>query len=180
MLPINASLTNFSDLSFIFRFLPIFLIIYYIVPYRFRNAVLALGSLFFYAVSDLRSMAVFAVSIVVNYLFSLMCVKHKKIALFLILLLDSAVLMFFKLMSGYGTGFMLPVGISFFTFKMVSFQIDCYKGIIKKSPGFMNTVSYFSMFPQVISGPIMRYEQFEKNNILSGDRDRFLDDIDPA
>ncbi len=174
MLQINANLINFSDLSFIFRFLPIFLITYYIFPYNYRKVVLTLGSLIFYAVGDLKCMALFAVSIVVNHLFSHMCAKHKKIFLVLIVSLDIVVLMFFKYASQYGTGFSLPLGISFFTFKMVSFQVDLYRGKIEKVPNFWDTAGYFSFFAQVTSGPIMRYEDYEKNDILSGEKDMFL------
>lgn len=174
MLPININIINFSDLSFIFRFLPVFLIAYYIFPYSWRKIVLAVGSLIFYAIGDWRSLGIFTVSIIVNYLFIAGCKERKKAFLFLVIVFDAAILIAFKLLSQYCSGFSLPMGISFFTFKMISFQVDLYRGVIRKEPGLWDTIAYFSMFPQVISGPIMRYDSYEKNDILSGDSDMFL------
>jgi alginate O-acetyltransferase complex protein AlgI len=165
---------NFSDLSFIFRFLPIFLIIYYAVPYRFRSIVLSVGSLVFYAIGDIRSLGIFAASVVVNYLLSLQCLAKKKKFLYLSVLLDAGVLMAFKLLVQFGQVSVLPLGISFFTFKMISYQADCYKGLIKKRPAFFSALAYFSLFPQVISGPIMRYDYYEKNEAISGKKEMFL------
>ena len=175
MLQISANLINFSDLSFIFRFLPIFLIIYYIFPYRFRRLILAVGSLIFYAAGDnISGLVVLSASMIINWLFSPLCKKRRKIFLFLAVAFDITTLICFKLISQYGGKIALPLGISFFTFKMVSFQADLYSGKIAKRPGFLDTVAYFSMFPQVTSGPIMRYEGYEKNDILSGEKDMFL------
>ncbi len=165
---------NFSDLSFIFRFLPIFLIVYYGVPYRFRAIVLSLGSLVFYAVGDIRNLAVFIICIAINYLISFKTAERRGAFLFLIVVLDAAMLAFFKLAFSYGQGIMLPLGISFFIFKMISFQADLYMGKIKKFPGFWNELAYFSMFPQVTQGPIMRYEDYLKNDLISGEADMFL------
>ncbi len=166
---------NFSDLSFIFRFLPAFLLAYYIVPIGMRAYITVIGSLIFYAVGDIKSLWVFLASIVVNYLFSLKCQERKKAFLFVIVLFDTGLLVFYKLIA-QRIGLLLPVplGISFFTFKMISFQADLYTGKIKKRPRFMETLLYFSLFPQVISGPIMRFEDTEKNRIITGVEDRFL------
>lgn len=165
---------NFSDLSFIFRFLPIFLIAYYGLPYRFRAMALAIGSLVFYAVGDIRNLFVFIICIAINFLISFKTAERKGAFLFLIVVFDAAMLAFFKLAFAYGQGIMLPLGISFFTFKMISFQVDLYTGKIKKLQGFWNEIAYFSMFPQVTQGPIMRYEDYEKNDIISGKADMFF------
>ncbi len=167
-------MTNFSDLSFIFRFLPIFLIAYYVLPSRLRPLILFAGSLAFYAFGDPKSMGIFVVAVVVNLVLSYRCQAHSKPALIFIVLADVALLLSFKFLSGYGKVPGLPLGISFFTFKMVSYQADLYKGKIAKCPGVVAVAAYFSMFPQLMSGPIMRYSDFEKNKILSGIEDRFL------
>ena len=165
---------NFSDLSFIFRFLPIFLIAYYVLPARLRPLILLVGSLAFYAIGDPMSMVVFVAAILVNLLLSYKCQKHSKAFLFLVIAFDAALLLTFKFLAGYGSIKGLPLGISFFTFKMVSYQVDLYKGKIPKCPGIIAAASYFAMFPQVMSGPIMRYSDFEKNHILSGVEDEFM------
>lgn len=171
---INPNITNFSELSFIFRFLPIFLIAYYVLPSRLRPFVLFVGSLAFYAFGDPKSMGIFSVAVIVNLIFSYRCQAHSKPALIFIIAADVILLLSFKFLSGYGKISGLPLGISFFTFKMVSYQADLYKGKIKKCPGIFAVAAYFSMFPQLMSGPIMRYSDFEKNKVLSGTEDRFL------
>ena len=167
-------MTNFSDLSFIFRFLPIFLIAYYVLPSRLRPLILCVGSLAFYAFGDPKSMGIFAAAVVVNLIFSYRCQAHSKLALAMVVLFDIILLLSFKFLSGYGKIAGLPLGISFFTFKMVSYQAELYKGKIQKCPGVVAVAAYFSMFPQLMSGPIMRYSDFEKNKALSGIEDRFL------
>ena len=167
-------MTNFSDLSFIFRFLPIFLIAYYVLPARLRPLILLVGSLAFYAIGDPMSLLIFVGAILVNLLLSYKCQKKSKAFLFLVIAFDAILLLAFKFFAGYGNIKGLPLGISFFTFKMVSYQVDLYKGKIKKCPGVIAVASYFAMFPQVMSGPIMRYSDFEKNHILSGVEDKFM------
>ncbi len=174
MLQINPNIINFSDLSFIFRFLPIFLLAYYVLPARLRPLILLVGSLAFYAIGDPMSMVVFAAAIVVNILFSYKCHKKSKLFLFLIIASDVILLLAFKFLVSYGNIQTLPLGISFFTFKMVSYQADLYKGKIRECPGIIAVAAYFAMFPQVMSGPIMRYSDFEKNKILSGTEDEFM------
>ncbi|WP_197029533.1 MBOAT family O-acyltransferase [Butyrivibrio sp. AE3004] len=163
---------NFSDLSFIFRFLPIFLCAYYLLPSRLRPLILLVGSLAFYAIGDSRSLVILLAAVVANILLSYGCQEHSKISLFLIVSLDVLLLLSFKFLAGYGSEFGLPLGISFFTFKMVSYQADLYMGKIGKRPGIFEVAAYFVMFPQVISGPIMRYSDFEKNKLISAKEDR--------
>ena len=135
---------------------------------------MALGSLVFYAFGDIRSLPVFIICIVINYLISFKTAERKGAFLFLIVAFDVLMLAFFKFAFGYGQGIILPLGISFFTFKMISFQVDLYTGKIKHFPGLLNEVAYFSMFPQVTQGPIMRYEDYDKNDLISGKADMFF------
>ena len=156
---------NFSDLIFIFRFLPAFLIAYYLTPLEFRKSTMLLGSLIFYAIGDLKSFAVLLGAVIVNYLFgrALSGENKRKFLLAFIVILDALMLVEFKLLSQFVDNSFMPIGISFFVFKMISFQADLYQGKVKNKPGFIDTATYFTMFPQVVSGPIMRFSDFERH-----------------
>ncbi len=156
---------NFSDLTFIFRFLPVFLIVYYLSPREYRTFTLLAGSLVFYGIGDLKMLPVLCVAVVVNYLFSraLFGGTKRKLLLAFIVFLDAVMLVEFKLLGQFVDSRLMPIGISFFVFKMISFQADVYLGKIKKEPGFLNTATYFCMFPQVVSGPIMRFADYERH-----------------
>ncbi len=155
----------FSDLFFLFRFLPVFLIIYYAVPAGYRMLVLLAGSLFFYGYGDLRHIFLLIVSMGVNIaLAGWMYRKRETVEgkgdrriLFLILALDAGLLAGFKAWNAFEPGSPLPLGLSFYTFKMISFQIDLYRGVMQKKPRVLETAVYFTLFPQIASGPIMRY-----------------------
>ena len=67
----------------------------------------------------------------------------------------------------------MPIGVSFFTFKMISYQADLYTGKIEKDPGFLETAAYFCMFPQVVSGPIMRFSEYQKKTFFQKKEDIF-------
>lgn len=163
-------MVNFAGLEFIFRFLPAFLIIYFIIPVKHRDIVLLIGSLVFYAVGDPYFAALLFALIIVNYLIGKKIrklsfgfaihqwqkVKRKKF-LITVLTLDAAVLVLFKGLSTFVDSSLLPLGLSFYIFKMISYQVDLYRGEIWERTDLKSTALYFSLFPQVISGPIMRY-----------------------
>lgn len=163
-------MVNFAGLEFIFRFLPVFLIIYFIIPVKHRDIVLLIGSLVFYAVGDPYFAALLFALIIVNYLIGKKIrklsfgfaihqwqkVKRKKF-LITVLTLDAAVLVLFKGLSTFVDSSLLPLGLSFYIFKMISYQVDLYRGEIWERTDLKSTALYFSLFPQVISGPIMRY-----------------------
>ena len=177
----------FSSLEFIFRFLPLFLIIYYIMPARFRNAVLFLGSLCFYAWGDLKYLVLILISILINY-FAVREMKRNKVYsriwLIAALLFNFGMLFFFKYINfaieninvplralTHGTGIAslqlgLPLGISFYTFQAVSYVIDVYRGDSKDNPNLFRFATYLVMFPKLVSGPIAAYgdmgEQLEE------------------
>ncbi len=103
-------------------------------------------------------------AVIINFLFGRALFTHKsKGVLFFAIALDAFMLIEFKLLGQFVPGSLVPIGISFFTFKMISYQVDNFKGKIKDEPSFVKVAAYFCMFPQVVSGPIMRYEDFEKN-----------------
>ena len=159
---------NFSDLNFIFRFLPVFLIVFYITPPKFRTWVLLSGSLVFYALGDLKMVPALVVTVIVNFLFAKALMSEKSRSLFIfILCIDVLMLVEFKLLSRFVDVSLMPIGISFYTFKMISFQADIYRGRIDKEVSFKDAATYFCMFPQIVSGPIMRYEDYEKNVLLA-------------
>ena len=161
----------FTSLEFIFRFLPVFVLLYWLTPETYRMHVLFVGSLIFYA-----SGAGFYVLLLValtffNYVMGRwIYVKpgrnirksrqdQRKGYLQAVLITDLAVLVFFKVMSLFSESFSIPLGLSFYLFKMVSYQIDLYRTDIAVMPGFADTAAYFCMFPQLTQGPIMRYGQ---------------------
>ena len=153
-------MTTFSDLLFLFRFLPVFLLVYYLVPTRFRNLLLFLGSLGFYASFDLLYAGGFLILIILNYLLSVPVKSKGKKAFFIFaVLLDCSVLVLVKSLEIFSAGFLLPLGVSFFIFKMISFQAELYLGRIPEKPGFWDTCAYFSLFFQIPEGPIMRYSE---------------------
>ncbi len=177
----------FSSLEFIFRFLPLFLIIYYVMPARFRNAVLFLGSLCFYAWGDLKYLVLILISILVNFLAVREMKRNKvysRIWLIAALLFNFGILFFFKYINfaieninvplralTHGTGIAslqlgLPLGISFYTFQAVSYVIDIYRGDCKENPNLFRFATYLVMFPKLVSGPIAAYgdmvEQLEE------------------
>ncbi|WP_051544923.1 MBOAT family O-acyltransferase [Butyrivibrio sp. MC2021] len=156
---------NFSDLTFIFRFLPVFLIAYYLTPIEFRMFTLLAGSLTFYAIGDLRMFPVLLGAVFVNFLFAraMHSGTKKKMLLAFIVFLDAVMLVEFKALSQFVDSSLMPIGISFYVFKMISFQADVYLGKVKEKPGFLQTATYFTLFPQVVSGPIMRFSDFERH-----------------
>ena len=158
----------FTGMEFLFRFLPAFLAVYYITPKKFRNTTLLCGSILFYAVGEPYFVLLLAAAVWLNYVFASKVERYrnhhkekKKSTIWLViaLVIDAGLLTAFKLSGAFlGTG-ILPLGLSFYTFKMISFQIDVYKGEIKEVPAFQRTAVYFTMFPQLVSGPIMRYNE---------------------
>ena len=153
----------FSSLEFIFVFLPIFIIIYYISPDRFKNYWLLIASLGFYLYGTrdepLRILLLLS-SIIINYLLGLAIgklQKEKKLLLILGLAYNLSLLSIFKY-----TNLLLPIGISFFTFQLISYLVDVYKGRIKPEKSFINLATYVSMFPKLTSGPLVSYNKINK------------------
>lgn len=178
----------FSSVEFLFRFLPVFMLIYLIVPAKYRNIVLLAGSLVFYGVGEPYFVLLLIFSVVVNYGLSKYMfwepaspiqnraqkrVRRRKIALITSLVFDFGILFVFKYWDFAASSvnhlagqeiipvlsMALPLGISFYTFQMVSYQADLYRGAMEEPPGFISFAAYVSMFPQLIAGPIVRYDE---------------------
>ena len=164
----------FSSLLFIFWFIPIFFTIYYIVPMRFRNPVLFAGSIVFYAWGEPKYLILLAVSILVNFLAGLLIDRHRgrmdRAVLVAAIIFDVGMLFFFKYINFFieninamaHTGISkvnisLPLGISFYTFQIMSYVIDLYRGKVKDEKSMIDLGTYLCMFPQLIAGPIVVY-----------------------
>ena len=164
----------FSSIPFLFFFLPIFLIIYYLVSFRFKNITLLIFSLIFYAWGEPIYIILMVFSSIVDYTNGRMIEKYpnkKKIFMILSVIINLSLLGFFKYSNFLITNinnllnlnikllnFSLPIGISFYTFQTMSYSIDVYRGTVKVEKNFLNFMAYVSMFPQLIAGPIVRYE----------------------
>ena len=161
-----------------FRFLVIFLAVYYVVPKRLQNVVLFLGSLVFYGFGQWQFLPVLFGLTVINFGFGRWLSSGKKrgyqrsylLPRFVIVFaFDAVVLLLFKYLALALDPSWLPLGISFYIFKMISFQSDAYNGKIPPNVRFFEAAAYFTMFPQVTQGPIMRFhvEDFRKPHRLS-------------
>lgn len=159
----------FSSLVFLFYFLPISLTAYYLCPKIAKNWILTLISLVFYAWGGMGHFALLFGSIIVNYLFVQAIRKtdqHAKKWLVIGIVFNLLILLFFKyrnffldivLPTDEITKLVLPVGISFYTFHQLSMLVDIYKDRTLPKPSFGNTLLYITLFPQLVAGPIVRY-----------------------
>lgn len=174
----------FSTITFLFYFLPIVLVIYYIVPKKWKNIILLIASLLFYFYGEPKYIVLMILSIIMTYIFGILIEKNKntqkaKMYLIISICISVGLLIYFKY-----TNFIikniqiwltnkiefihiiLPIGISFYTFQMISYLIDVYNGKAKVQKNILKLATYVSLFPQLIAGPIVRYttieEQLEK------------------
>lgn len=158
----------FTGLEFLFRFFPAFLAVYYITPKKYRDTVLLLGSIVFYAMGEPYYVLLLLAAVWLNYFFAKKIYscrntrrgrKCRRDRLIAALVLDIGLLAVFKLLGVFLGGSILPLGLSFYIFKMISFQADVFRGEMEKRPTFQETAVYFTMFPQIVSGPIMRFHE---------------------
>ena len=164
----------FSSIPFAFYFLPAVLALYFAVPFRFKNAVLLVFSLVFYAWGEPGYLLLMAISILLGWLFGLLIGKYRGTArarLFLVLsvAVSLGLLGWFKYadfavntLNALGLNLplphvALPIGISFYTFQILSYTIDVYRGDALPQRSLVDFGAYVSMFPQLIAGPIVRY-----------------------
>lgn len=165
----------FSSIYFIYYFLIIFLILYFITPKKYKNYTLLLGSLFFYFYGDSKYIVLLLISSLVNYILGrLISKKNKKLFLIIGLIFNFGLLFYFKyfnfFLSNINSLFktninlfsiVLPLGISFYTFKNASYLIDVYKNKVNPEKNFINYFTYIAMFPSLIQGPIVRYKDID-------------------
>lgn len=155
----------FSSILFLFRFLPIFLVLYFVAPNKkMRNLILLLGSLIFYAWGEPIYICLMLFSTVSDYVHGIYIesfIKTNKFGVARGLLISSIVinlgmLGFFKYFPFLNLA--LPIGISFYTFQTMSYTIDVYRGEVKAQKSFLDFATYVTMFPQLIAGPILKYK----------------------
>lgn len=170
----------FSSIPFLFYFLPVVLIVYFFVPYSLKNVVLLLSSLFFYGWGESKYVFLMLFVIAIGYILGLVIGKYReqklgKIFLGLAVVIDIAILGYFKYADFFISNFnaatgmqmpllkiALPIGISFFIFQILSYDIDVYRGQVAVQKNPINLAAYVAMFPQLIAGPIVRYIDVEK------------------
>ena len=152
----------FSSMEFIFIFLPVFLLIYYIAPINWKNLVILIGSVIFYIWGSRENpeyILLFIMAIIMNYLLGKFIENNpqwKKAALFVALAYNLLPLILFKVAIDQ---IVLPIGISFFTFQNLSYVLDVYRGKVQAEKSFVKYGAYISMFPQLIAGPIITYNE---------------------
>lgn len=174
----------FSSIYFIYYFLIIFLILYFITPKKFKNYTLLLGSLFFYFYGDSKYIVLLLISSLVNYILGrIISNKNKKLFLIIGLIFNFGLLFYFKYFNFFLSNInnlfktninlyniVLPLGISYYTFKNASYLIDIYNKKIKYEKNFINYFTYIAMFPSLMQGPITRYKDIDlKNKKISFD-----------
>lgn len=170
----------FSSVLFLFRFLPFFFIVYFLIPGRGKNVVLFLGSLLFYAWGEPVYILLMLFSTLVDYVNGRLIGKFQgrnqaKVFLVLSVVINLFILCFFKYadfliqtvngLTGAGLPHLnlpLPIGISFYTFQTMSYTIDVYRGKAKVQRNILDFGVYVTMFPQLIAGPIVKYSDVER------------------
>lgn len=170
----------FSSITFLYYFFPAVLILYFIAPKMLKNTVLLLSSLIFYAWGEPKYIFLMLISIICGYVCGLLIEKFKgktasKVTLVFSCLISLGMLGYFKYADFFITNFnavtglslpllkiALPIGISFYTFQILSYTVDVYRGTVPAQRNFINLAAYVTMFPQLIAGPIARYSDVEK------------------
>ena len=170
----------FSSVLFLFRFLPIFMICYFLVTRKMKNLVLFLGSLVFYAWGEPVYIFLMLFSTISDYVWGRLIEEYRgkdrsRIFLLCSIVINLFILGFFKyadflmqtVNAVFGTSIPflnlpLPIGISFYTFQTMSYVIDVYRGDTKAQRNILQFGVYVTMFPQLIAGPILKYHQVER------------------
>ncbi|MGN1133904.1 MAG: MBOAT family O-acyltransferase, partial [Oscillospiraceae bacterium] len=172
----------FSSITFLFAFLALVLILYFLVPRKLKNPVLLLFSLVFYAWGEPIYILLMLASIITAYITGIFADKKRKnagrhtpiIALIIAVIWNIGLLLFFKYTDFFITntnnifnldikplGLTLPIGISFYSFQTLSYVIDVYRGEVRAQKNIITLATYVSLFPQLIAGPIVRYQTIE-------------------
>ena len=163
----------FSSITFLFYFLPVLLMIYYFLPKNLKNIVLLIASMLFYFVGEPKYILLMIVSILNTYAFGILISKNEKYSKLLLaisLCISAGFLVYFKYIDFIIENInlflknkldllyvALPVGISFYTFQMMSYLVDVYRKEVPAQKNILNLALYVVLFPQLIAGPIVRY-----------------------
>ena len=170
----------FSSIPFLYYFFPVVLLVYFLVPDSIKNMVLLIASLFFYGWGESKYVFLMLFIIAIGYVLGLWIEKCRKqkwrnLWLAVAVVVDIAVLGYFKYADFFISNFnaatglqipllkiALPIGISFFIFQILSYDIDVYRGEVAAQKNPFTLATYVAMFPQLIAGPIVRYVDVEK------------------
>ena len=168
----------FSSISFLYYFLPALIIIYFITPKKYKNIILLIASLLFYLYGEPKYVFLMIAEIIIAYIGAILIDKYKnqsKNILTTTLVIHIFLLIIFKYtdfiiqsindISNANIKLLniaLPIGISFYTFQIISYIIDVYSGKVKVQRNIIKLATYVSLFPQLVAGPIVRYQTVEK------------------
>ena len=168
----------FTSISFLYYFLPALIIIYFITPKKYKNVILLIASLLFYLYGEPKYVFLMIAEIIIAYIGAILIDKYKnqsKNILIITLIIHIFLLIIFKYtdfiiqsindISNANIKLLniaLPIGISFYTFQIISYLIDVYNGKVKVQKNIINLATYVSLFPQLVAGPIVRYQTVEK------------------
>ena len=168
----------FTSISFLYYFLPALIIIYFITPKKYKNIILLIASLLFYFYGEPKYVFLMIAEIIIAYIGAILIDKYKnqsKNILITTLFIHIFLLIIFKYtdfiiqsindISNANIKLLniaLPIGISFYTFQIISYIIDVYNGKVKVQRNIIKLATYVSLFPQLIAGPIVRYQTVEK------------------
>ena len=168
----------FTSISFLYYFLPALIIIYFITPKKYKNIILLIASLLFYFYGEPKYVFLMIAEIVIAYTGAILIDKYKnqsKNILITTIFIHVFLLIIFKYtdfiiqtindISNANIKLLniaLPIGISFYTFQIISYVIDVYNGKVKVQKNIINLATYVSLFPQLVAGPIVRYQTVEK------------------
>ena len=166
----------FSSITFLYYFLVVLLLVYFFSPKKYRNFILLVFSLLFYFLGEPKYIVILILSGVLNYFFgNMVLLKHKKFFLAVACIYNIGLLLFFKYTDFFITNInsllgsnisllyiVMPIGISFFTFQALSYVIDIYNGKSKPANSLIDFMTYLSLFPQLVAGPIVRYNDVFK------------------
>ncbi len=165
----------FSSIPFLYYFLPCVLLLYFLTPKKLKNSVLLLSSLVFYAWGEPIYVLLMIFSVVSGYILGLLIEKFRekrlgKVFLIVSVVISLGLLGYFKYADFFIANFnavfglsvpllriALPIGISFYTFQLLSYTIDVYRGTVAAQRNFITLAAYIALFPQLIAGPIVRY-----------------------
>lgn len=165
----------FTSITFLYYFLPIVLLIYFITPYKYKNGILLLSSLIFYFYGEPKYILLMIFEVLLAY-FSMLIVSksNNKLLYILTIIIHILLLCIFKYLNFFTSNInsifninlplsniILPIGISFYTFQIISYEIDVYKKRVNVQKNLLKLATYIFMFPQLIAGPIVRYSYIE-------------------
>ena len=155
---------NFNSLTFLIFFLPIFFIVFYLFPKKYRYIILLIFSIVFYLFSSLTNFIIVISLAFLNYIGTILINKSKKIDLlsYILVGINIITLLFFK----YTDNIIFPLGISFYTFNNISYIIDIKRKKIPVEKNILYYLTYIMTFTHITMGPITRYQDI-KNNILN-------------